>query len=198
MIRFLIRMVIAVVANAVGLLVAAALLDGMHVNAGSFVVAVIIFTVAIPSLIWVFLSAMFLVFAVPAVVLDGHGPVDSIGVSFRMVARHFWGVFGRFFVFFLILFVCVMVAAIPAMILAAGGSLLARAGTIFRIGAILWTSLITAFTFPFWVASLILQYRALAPAGGEETVADAAATGPVGSLAPRPASGEQPTPYIFE
>lgn len=46
MIRFLIRMVIAVVANAVGLLVAAALLDGMHVNAGSFVVAVIIFTVA--------------------------------------------------------------------------------------------------------------------------------------------------------
>ena len=45
MIRFLIRMVIAVVANAVGLLVAAALLDGMHVNAGSFVVAVIIFTV---------------------------------------------------------------------------------------------------------------------------------------------------------
>jgi uncharacterized membrane protein YvlD (DUF360 family) len=45
MIRLLIRMVIAVVANAVGLLVAAALLDGMHVNAGSFFVAVVIFTV---------------------------------------------------------------------------------------------------------------------------------------------------------
>ena len=45
MIRLLVRMVIAVVANAVGLLVAAALLDGMHVNAGSFVVAVVIFTV---------------------------------------------------------------------------------------------------------------------------------------------------------
>jgi uncharacterized membrane protein YvlD (DUF360 family) len=38
-------MVIAVVANAVGLLVAAAVLDGMHVNAGSFFVAVIIFSV---------------------------------------------------------------------------------------------------------------------------------------------------------
>ena len=46
MIRFLVRTLIAVVANAVGLLVAAALLDGMHVNAGSFVLAVIIFTVA--------------------------------------------------------------------------------------------------------------------------------------------------------
>ena len=45
MIRLLIRMVIAVVANAVGLLVAAALLDGMHVNVGSFFVAVLIFTV---------------------------------------------------------------------------------------------------------------------------------------------------------
>ena len=46
MIRFLVRTLIAVVANAVGLLVAAALLDGMDVNAGSFVLAVIIFTVA--------------------------------------------------------------------------------------------------------------------------------------------------------
>jgi hypothetical protein len=82
------------------------------------------------------------------------------------------------------------------MILAAGGSLLAQAGSILRIGAILWTSLITAFTDPFWVASLLLQDRALAPAGGEETVTEAAAIGP--ALAPRPASGEQPTPYIFE
>jgi putative membrane protein len=46
MIRFLVRTLIAVVANAVGLLVAAALLDGMDVNAGSFVLAVVIFTVA--------------------------------------------------------------------------------------------------------------------------------------------------------
>jgi uncharacterized membrane protein YvlD (DUF360 family) len=45
MIRLLIRMAIAVVANAVGLLVAAALLDDVHVNAGSFFVAVLIFTV---------------------------------------------------------------------------------------------------------------------------------------------------------
>jgi putative membrane protein len=45
MIRLFIRLVIAVVANAVGLLVAAAVLEGMHVNAGSFFVAVLIFTI---------------------------------------------------------------------------------------------------------------------------------------------------------
>ncbi len=45
MIRLLIRTLIALVANTVGLLVAAGLLDGMHVDFGSFVLAVIIFTV---------------------------------------------------------------------------------------------------------------------------------------------------------
>ena len=45
MIRLLVRTFIAVAANAVGLLVAAAVLDGMHVNAGSFILAVVIFTV---------------------------------------------------------------------------------------------------------------------------------------------------------
>ena len=45
MIRLLVRMAIAVVANAVGLLVASAVLDDVHVNAGSFFVAVLIFTI---------------------------------------------------------------------------------------------------------------------------------------------------------
>ena len=45
MIRFIVRTLVGLVANAVGLLVAAALLDGVHMNAGSFVVAVVIFTI---------------------------------------------------------------------------------------------------------------------------------------------------------
>ncbi|HKO75022.1 MAG TPA: phage holin family protein [Gaiellaceae bacterium] len=45
MIRFIVRTLVGLVANAIGLLVAAAVLDGVHVNAGSFVVAVVIFTV---------------------------------------------------------------------------------------------------------------------------------------------------------
>ena len=46
MIRLLVRMAVAVAANAVGLIVAAALLDGVHLNGAAFFVAVVIFTVA--------------------------------------------------------------------------------------------------------------------------------------------------------
>ncbi len=45
MIRLLVRTGIALAANAVGLLIAAAVLDDMEVDATSFVVAVVIFTV---------------------------------------------------------------------------------------------------------------------------------------------------------
>jgi len=44
-IRLLVRMAVAVAANAVGLIVAAALLDGVHLNGVAFFVAVVIFTV---------------------------------------------------------------------------------------------------------------------------------------------------------
>jgi len=44
-IRLFFRTLIALIGNAVGLLVAAVLLDDMHVSAGSFFVAVIIFTI---------------------------------------------------------------------------------------------------------------------------------------------------------
>jgi uncharacterized membrane protein YvlD (DUF360 family) len=44
-IRLIVRTLVAVVANAIGLLVAAAVLDGFHLNASGFVLAVIIFTV---------------------------------------------------------------------------------------------------------------------------------------------------------
>jgi uncharacterized membrane protein YvlD (DUF360 family) len=44
-IRLFFRTLIALIGNAVGLLVAAAILDDMHVDAGAFVLAVIIFTI---------------------------------------------------------------------------------------------------------------------------------------------------------
>jgi putative membrane protein len=44
--RLLIRIAFAVIANAIALLIAAALLDGVHVDATSFVFAVIIFSAA--------------------------------------------------------------------------------------------------------------------------------------------------------
>jgi len=45
-IRFIVRTGILLVANAVGLLVAAALLEGMKVDLGSYLLAVVVFTVA--------------------------------------------------------------------------------------------------------------------------------------------------------
>jgi uncharacterized membrane protein YvlD (DUF360 family) len=44
-IRLIVRTAVAVAANAVGLIVAAAVLDGMQLNVASFVLAVIIFTI---------------------------------------------------------------------------------------------------------------------------------------------------------
>ena len=58
MVRLIVRTLIAIVANAVGLIVAASVLDGMHMNVGSFFVAVIIFTV-VAALLQPFLAAQF-------------------------------------------------------------------------------------------------------------------------------------------
>jgi putative membrane protein len=44
-IRLLVRIAVAAAANAIGLIVAAALLDGVHLNGAAFFVAVAIFTV---------------------------------------------------------------------------------------------------------------------------------------------------------
>jgi uncharacterized membrane protein YvlD (DUF360 family) len=45
-VRLLVRLVLAVVANAVSLLIAAALLDGVRIEASGFVFAVVVFTIA--------------------------------------------------------------------------------------------------------------------------------------------------------
>ena len=45
MIRLIFRTIVALAANAVGLIVAASVLDDMHLNVSGFVVAVVIFTI---------------------------------------------------------------------------------------------------------------------------------------------------------
>jgi hypothetical protein len=157
------------------------------------VVILLAMATAGPILVWIFVSSLFLVFAVPAVVLDGHGPVRAITMSVRLVAGHFWGVFWRFFVFFVVLFVAVMIASIPAGIFTAIGTAVSRAEFAFRILMIIWTSLVTAMTFPFWVGALIVLYRSLAPAGGAAALADESEM-----LAAKLAAGQHPTPFIFE
>jgi uncharacterized membrane protein YvlD (DUF360 family) len=57
-IRLIVRTLIALVANAVGLIVAAAVLDGMHMNVSGFLLAVIIYTVVF-ALMQPFLASQF-------------------------------------------------------------------------------------------------------------------------------------------
>jgi len=57
-IRLLVRTLIALVANAVGLIVAAAVLSGMHMSIGSFFLDIIIFTV-VTALLQPFVAAQF-------------------------------------------------------------------------------------------------------------------------------------------
>ena len=98
-------------------------------------------------------------------------------------------------VFFVILFLIVLVATIPAMLLGTIAAWATHADQVFRILSILWTSLVSALTFPFWVAAVLVLYRALVPAeaaeGTPEMALDAA-PGPLGT------QGEQPAPLPFE
>lgn len=58
MIRLLFRTLIGLIANAIGLIVAAAILGGMELDAGGFIVAVLVFTVVF-ALAQPFLAAQF-------------------------------------------------------------------------------------------------------------------------------------------
>ncbi len=157
------------------------------------VVAMLALVTSGPILMWLFVSGMLLVFAVPAVVLDGSGPMRAITMSARMVAGHFWGIFWRFLVFFLVLFVAVLIASVPAALFGAIGAAVPGAEFAFRVVVLLWTSLVTALTFPFWVGALIVLYRSLAPASGASAIADESE-----ALAAKLAAGHHPTPFIFE
>jgi uncharacterized membrane protein YvlD (DUF360 family) len=45
MVRMLVRLLIAFLGNAIGLIVAAVVVDGVHINVTSFIIAVVIFTI---------------------------------------------------------------------------------------------------------------------------------------------------------
>jgi putative membrane protein len=57
-----VRIVLAVIANAIALIVAAALLDGVHINASGFLLALVIFTIGslvlTPLVTWIVIRRM--------------------------------------------------------------------------------------------------------------------------------------------
>lgn len=155
-------------------------------------VAVIAVATIAPLFLWLFVSGLFLAFAIPGVVLSGLGATRSISASARLVASHFWGVLGRFLVFFLILIGVVTLVSLPSVVVTSL-SATTPVPAVLRIASILWSSLVTALTFPFWVGALIVLYRALVP-GTAAAVEERAP----GAAAPHPAPGETSTPFLFE
>lgn len=152
-----------------------------------------VFLLLLPVVAWVVIAGLFMLFATPALILDGHGPIQSLVFSAREVARHFFSVLGRLFAGFGVIIVAIVLASFPASILKMTAAAAGIHSPPLTIAQVFWTSVVAAVAFPFTVAVLTTLYRAVAP---------------VPSVAlPTPDSGAPPTvgephqvetPFVFE
>jgi hypothetical protein len=108
------------------------------------------------GLAWMAVAAFFMIFAIPAVVLDGEGPLHSLRTSYRLVSRNLGSALGRFLVLASLAFVGFEVAS-PL-------STLGRNATApIKVAVVTWTSAAETLLFPFWVAAVLVLYRSLRP-----------------------------------
>jgi hypothetical protein len=112
---------------------------------------------------WAMISGVLLMFATPAVVLDGEGPVQSIRTSLRLVFSNAGGILGRFLAFTFLFVVLYIVGSLPAGILKAAQTASGVSSAPLKIAAVIWTSAVLTAAFPFGVAALMVLYRALVP-----------------------------------
>lgn len=145
----------------------------------------------VPALIWLVYSAFHMLFAVPALVLEGRGPLACIGDSWRIVRTHFGGIAGRLLAYVILLFFVSVLAALPSGFITMALQVTGNEDPMFRIPAIAWASAVDALLFPFGVAALLLLYRAVVPAAPPEPPAGGPSAPPEGE--PRPTS-----PFVFE
>jgi len=129
---------------------------------------------AIVGLVGMLVVGLLLMFATPAVVLDGQGPIQSIGTSARLVLSRLGGVLSRVLGFGFLSFVVLIVLTLPTGILeqvaeVAGGATLPA-----KIASIIWSSAVAVLFFPFGIASLTVLYRTLVPAAGHAHAAPVA------------------------
>ena len=108
-----------------------------------------------------------LMFATPALVLDEEGPLQSIATSVRLVRTNFWGLAGRILALVFLSIVVYFFAAVPAGILSTVERVSGLPSIPLKIAGTVWSSAVGTLFFPFWVAALLLLYRALAPAPGD-------------------------------
>jgi hypothetical protein len=105
---------------------------------------------------WLAVAAFFMVFATPAVVLDGEGPLHSLRTSFHLVSRNLGSALGRFLLLALLAFVGLEVAT-PFSTL--GGNATAP----IKLAVLTWTTAVETLLYPFWVAAIMVLYRSLRP-----------------------------------
>jgi hypothetical protein len=108
------------------------------------------------GLAWLAVAAFFMVFATPAVVLDGEGPLRSLWTSFRLVSRNLGSALGRFLVLAFVAYVGSMVAS-PVSTL--GGN----ASAPIKLAVVTWTTAVETLLYPFWIAAVVVLYRSLRP-----------------------------------
>ncbi len=145
-----------------------------------------------PCLLWVAILALFLTFAIPAVVLDGRGPFASIRMSFGLVGRHFGGILGRLAVFIIVMILAAMAASLPEAFLQVGAAAAGLDHPALKIARAIWSAGVSALLFPFSVAALVILYRAVTP--GPAIAGPAPGTDPALPEEPRPAA----SPFRFE
>jgi len=113
--------------------------------------------------LWAYVASLlvtffFMIFATPAVVLDGEGPLHSLRTSYRLVSRNLWSAVGRLLAVAFLATVAYIVATIPSSILGAAG------GTPpVKLAAVIWTSVAETLLIPFLVAAVVVLYRSLRP-----------------------------------
>lgn len=166
----------------------AALLLGAMPSKPEELVRVLVLASLVPSLLYIIVIGLFLLFAIPSVVLDGRGPFASIRHSFAIVGRHFGGVVGRLIIFTLLLVLAAVAGSLPQAFMQAAAAAASVDHPAFKIAGAIWGAAVSAFLFPFTVAALMVLYRATAPARAGATGEAAAGE------EPRPAA----SPYRFE
>ena len=108
------------------------------------------------GLAWTAVAAFFMVFATPAVVLDGEGSLHSLRTSFHLVSRNLGSTLGRFLVLAFLAFAGFAVAT-PLSTL--GGNATAP----MKLAAVTWTTAAETLLYPFWIAAVTVLYRSLRP-----------------------------------
>jgi len=112
---------------------------------------------------WALVASLFMAFAIPAVVLDDEGPIQSLGTSFRLVLSHLGGVLGRWIGFGFLATMSYLMVSMPAAILKYVGLASGVARVPIEIADLIWTSAVDTLFLPFGAAALMVMYRALVP-----------------------------------